>query len=305
MGKLFFYKDLDAHHVICLFGIRLCIKHKINFKYKPALTYGLNKSEERKPRLVVSLTSYPPRIKTIHYTINTLLNQSLKPDKLILWLAKEQFPNGEKDLPDELLKLKTLGLEIEWCEDLGPYKKLIPTLKKYPEDIIVTADDDVYYEEDVLSSLYEAYKNNPSNIYVRRSVKIELRDNELYPVSSRKYFYKHATEPTYFNQIMGGSGCLYPPHSLYKDVFIFNRSKMLIPLHDDVYFWSMAVLNRTKIQVVGGYEKNLFFVDGTQNVGLIKINTREGVGASLDEAYKIMIKNYPEILEIIKEGQAL
>lgn len=298
--KLFFYKDLDAHYIIHLFGIRFCIKHRCNFHYKPADTYGLNTETERTPRLIVSLTSYPARIQTVHYTINTLLRQSLKPDKLILWLAKEQFPRGEADLPEELLRLKNLGLDIEWCEDLGPYKKLIPALEKYLDDIIVTADDDVYYEEDMLSSLYTAYKQNPSNIYVRRTVKIELQKDCLCPVSTRKYLYKHETEPTYFNQLMGGSGCLYPPHSLYKDISDIEQIKKLLKYHDDVYYWAMAVLNRTKIQVVGGFDKNLFFVEGTQHVGLIKVNKKFGTGTSLQDAYKIMTEKYPEIFEIIR-----
>ena len=55
--------------------------------------------------IIVSLTSFPQRIYEIHYTIFSLLNQTVKPSKVILWLAKEEFPNLEKDLPDTLLKL--------------------------------------------------------------------------------------------------------------------------------------------------------------------------------------------------------
>ncbi len=302
MNKLFFYKDLDSHYVLNIMGIRLCIKHKCKFKYTEAPAVGVNTDSKREPKLIISLASYPARIKTVHITINTLLQQTLKPDKVILWLAQEQFPNAEKDLPKDLLRLKEYGLEIEWCEDdVKSYKKLVPALIKYPDDIIVTADDDVYYQPNMLESLYNAYLKNPQNIYVKRSVKLHLNNGYPEGISSRKYFYKHLTEPSYFNQIMGGSGCLYPPHSLYKDCTDTDIIRSTIPTHDDAYFWSMAVLNRTKIQVVGGFDENLYFVDGTQDIGLMHTNKRGQEGIQLEDAYKIMINRYPNILNILNE----
>lgn len=302
MSKLFYFKDLDSHYVIHIFGINLCLKHKCKFKYKEADAFGINNTIQRKPKLIVSLTSYPARIATAHITINTLLKQSLKPDKVILWLAKEQFPNAERDLPKELLRLKDLGLEIEWCDiNIKSYKKLVPALIKYPNDIIVTADDDVYYQSNMLESLYNAYLNNPNNIYVKRSVKLHLNNGYPEGISSRKYMYKHLTEPSYFNQLMGGSGCLYPPHSLYKDCTNFDIISSTIPTHDDAYFWSMAILNRTKIQVIGGFDENLYFIDGTQDVGLMHMNKIGQKGIQLEDAYKVMIKKYPDILSILNE----
>lgn len=301
MNKLFFFKDLDSHYVIYFLGIRFCIKHKCRFNYKETKNLGILE-ETREPRLIVSLTSYPARINTVHITINTLLQQSLKPDMVILWLASEQFPNKEGDLPEDLLRLKKYGLTIEWCEeDIKSYKKLVPALLKYPDDIIVTADDDVYYQENMLKSLYEAYLNNPRNIYVKRSVKLHVNNNKLESISSRKYLYKHLTEPSYYNQIMGGSGCLYPPKSLHKDCTNIEIIKNTIPTHDDAYFWSMAILNQTKIQVVGGFNENLYFVDGTQDVGLINTNKEGQGGISLENAYKVMIERYPSILKVLLE----
>ena len=301
MNKLFFFKDLDSHYVIYFFGIRLCLKHKCRFQYKEATSCGVT-NKKRTPQVIVSLTSYPARIKTIHYTINTLLQQDFKPDKVVLWLTESQFPNREKDLPTELVRLLDLGLTIEWCQDdLKSYKKLIPALKKYPNDIIITTDDDVYYNPNMLGSLFDAYQKDPTNIYVKRSVKLQLNDDKLENISSRKYLYKHLKYPSYLNQIMGGSGCLYPPNSLHKDITNIENFQKLLPSHDDVYFWSMAVLNKTKIQVIGGFDEDLNFVENTQNVGLINVNTQNGEGHTLAEAYEIMIKNYPEILKILKE----
>lgn len=298
MNRYFFFKDLDSHYIIYFLGMRLQFKHKCRFRYKPVEKFGLN-IKQRNPALIVSLTSYPARINTVHITINTLLNQTLTPDKVILWLAREQF----NDIPDELKRLEQYGLTIEWCdEDLKSYKKLVPALLKYPEDIIVTADDDVYYDSYMLEHLYQAYLKNSDNIYVRRAVKLNLNGSYLRGVSPRKYFYQYEKNASFFNQIMGGSGCLYPPKSLYKDVTDMSKIKELLPTHDDAFFWAMAVLNDTKIQVIDGFDADLNYVEGTQDVGLIHKNKKSGEGICLEEAYRILIREYPQILSKLKQN---
>ena len=179
-------------------------------------------TEKRNPQLIVSLTTFPARINTVHKTINTLLQQTVKPDKLILWLAKEQFANKEDDLPQNLLKLKDFGLEIKWCEDLRSYKKLVPTLREFPNDIIVTADDDLYYQKDWLESLYNAYLKAPQNIYTRRACAIK-RKNYYYSVIP--HYANKDYEPNYSNQLMGGAGTIYPPNSLHKDILDTDKIK--------------------------------------------------------------------------------
>ena len=301
MCKFFFFKDIDDHYNFYFLGIKLSFKHKSKYIYEPAIEYGLNKIK-RTPQIIVSLTSHPQRIKTVHLTINTLLRQTLKPDKVILWLADSQFPNKENGLPIELLNLKKLGLSIEWCDDLKSYKKLIPSLKKYPNDIIIIADDDVFYDEYLVENLYSEYLKNNNQINVRRAVKLELNNNNIEGVSSRKYLFKDNFEPTFFNQIMGGSGCLIPPNCLYKDITNIENIKQLLPTHDDVYIWAMAILNKRKIKIVDGHNINLHFIPNTQDCGLIhknKKNNNEGI--SLENAYKVILKKYPEILDILTQ----
>lgn len=70
----------------------------------------------RTPRIIVSLTSYPARISVVFQVLERMLVQTLRPDKVILWLAKEQFPNREADLPDELLAL---------CEEGGGRARMV------------------------------------------------------------------------------------------------------------------------------------------------------------------------------------
>ena len=297
---IFKYRDFDSHYIFKLFGIRIAKRHKTNFDYKETTKYGLT-TDKREQQLIVSLTSFPARINYVSKAINTLLQQSLKPDRLLLWLAESQFPNKENDLPKELLALKELGLEIKWCEDLRSYKKLVPALREFPNDVIVTADDDIYYPKNWLKSLYEAYLKNPRYIYCKRAVRMKIEDNRICDMYKRDECIEvNFKEASFSNQLMGGSGCLYPPHSLNEDVFNINKFLMLIPTHDDIYFWVMAILNGTKIEVVGGFDEEMLMIDGCEECSLSKNNNDKGSGISPKEAFKKIVKEFPRIIDTLK-----
>ncbi len=298
LSNYIYFKDIDSHFIIKIFNIRIRLKHKSKFLYNDAVEYGLT-TKERSQKIIVTLTSFPKRINTVSKTINTILRQSVKPDKIILWLAKEEFPKGKSELPEDLLKLEKLGLTIDWCENLLSYKKLIPTLRLYPNDIIITADDDIYYEEDWIESLYSQYLKNPEYVYVRRAIRVKYDGNNLIRLSDRQTDYKNFLEPSYLNQLVGCGGCLYPPGCFYKDIYNI-KFLSIIPTHDDIYFWFMLILNHKKIQIVKGFEANVYCIEGTQKFGLCKQNNNNSVGMPNQKAYEIMLKEYPQVLDIIK-----
>ena len=48
--------------------------------------------------LIISLTSFPARYDTLHLTLKSLMGQSVRPDRVILWLAEEATqPSGRSD----------------------------------------------------------------------------------------------------------------------------------------------------------------------------------------------------------------
>lgn len=253
----------------------------------------------RSPQLIVTLTSYPPRIPFVHKTIETLLNQTIKPDKLILWLAEEQFPLKEEELPDALLKLKAKGLTICWCEDLRAYKKLIPALRQYPHDILVTADDDAYYAENWLELLYrdyEKFKYCGNYIYCHRVTKFFKPDDKWHIISANRSVWP---QPTYLHKLVGLGGVLYPPYSLYRDIFDTEKFQALAPTNDDIWFWFMALLNGRKIKLIAEAIPCPVPVEGSQEVGsLCKINDS---GEKLFwKDFASLLKAYPEISGLLE-----
>lgn len=238
--------------------------------YKRTKSSGIT-TTKRIPLLIVSLTSYPERMKTIHFTLHTLLNQSIKPDKIILWLAKEQFPRREKDVPRRVRRLKKYGLSIEWCNDIKSYKKLIPTLKIYPNDILVTADDDIYYPNNWLELLYESYLKNKDIIHCHRAHKILFDKNDILLPYNQWDRQTSSQNISFQIFITSGGGVIFPPNSLYVDILKDDLFMKLSPHADDIWFWAMAVLNGTKIQVVENNISIITVINETQNSGLWRL----------------------------------
>ena len=80
-------------------------------------------------KICASLTTFPERSMKNQFVVDSLLKQSLKPDKIVVNLYKEEF----KQIPDWLLKYDSLGLiEINYTDwNCKAYKKLLPTLQEY------------------------------------------------------------------------------------------------------------------------------------------------------------------------------
>ena len=257
----------------------------------------------RQEFVVVSLTSYPARINAIYLTIQTLLNQTYKPDRLVLWLSIEQFPKKEQELPKKLLGLKNYGLEICWTNDLRSYKKLIPALKEFPHAIIVTADDDVFYPNFWLDKLMESYREYPSCVNCHRghTIKWNVYGDAIEPFS--KWDYESSKkEPSFLNFATGVGGVLYPPYVLHSDVDNEALFMKIAPTCDDHWFWAMAVLKGTKIKIVeNGISSFMGLINpkSSAEYSLCDANKGEDFKSNDDVVFAQLCQAYPKLLKSI------
>ena len=282
-------------------------KEKVSCKIEKYLEFnelGIT-NEKREPELIVSLTSYPDRMYDIYYCIYSLLTQTLKPNKIILWLGEEQFPNKEKDLPKNLLKFTKYGLTIKYTKDIKSYKKLIPSLKEYPNSIIITADDDIFYPQNWLEKLYNCWKNNKDCVVCHRAHRVGIENEKLIPYNK----WEHniiADKSSFYNFCTTGGGVLYHPNSFYKDIFNEKIFKELTPNADDIWFWAMVVLNDTKIKIVDEPLDNLIYVNPERQKGfndddtLYFSNVYENKN---DIQLEKVINYYPQIMEKLLNEQ--
>ena len=279
-------------------------KKDLDKKFQSFNETGIYK-KKRSPEIIVSLTSFPPRMYDIHYALFSLLTQTLKPDKIILWLGEEKFPNKLNDLPDTVLRLQNLGLTIKFVPDLRSYTKLIYSLKEFPDDIIVTADDDIFYPSDWLEKLYNGYlADNGQNIIVHRAHKIKIKDDIL--ISYNKWDMEIDDNTASFSNFLTGvGGVLYPPHSLHQDVNNKDLFQRLSPTADDIWFWAMALLNNKKIKVIKNPINKLCNVNVDRQLGINNEETLSNLNVSNrlnDTQLKNILNEYPQILKMLKEA---
>ena len=106
-------------------------------------------------KIVVTMTSWTKRIGNCFGVIQTILDNTLKPDLVFLNLSLEEFPNRETDLPLDLVELRNKHpcFKINWVP--GPntksMKKVFPILPYLDDDdVIVIVDDDLVIPHNLL-----------------------------------------------------------------------------------------------------------------------------------------------------------
>lgn len=242
--------------------------------------------------VIVSLTTYPARIHVVYLTITSLLRQTKKPKKVILWLANEDFPNKEEGLPSKLLNLKKYGLKIDFCDNLYPHKKYFYTMQKYSEYKIITVDDDVLYPENLVEELNNTSLKYPDTICCTWCHKIHLDDNnDVYTCNTWDICYDGNT-PSFLIEPVGIGGVLYPPKSLSEDVFDKEQILSYCLKSDDLWLKSMALLNGTKAVRVERPAKIFFTIIKVQKTGLYYDNVDNNKNLY---AWDKIMENYPEV----------
>ena len=257
------------------------------YQAHPSCISGVT-AEKRKQRIIISLTTYPKRIGTVWLAIETLLRQSVKPDEVILWLAQTQFPNGTADLPENLLQLQSRGLTIRFCDDLRSHKKYYFALREYPNDLIVLADDDIFYPRDTVRNLLKMHKQWPNDICC---ITAQVMEPDFTTVPSQwrnPHLYENLCHSDRI-QTFTGSGTLIPPEALHKDVFDRETLQRLCFHADDLWITFMAHRKGTRITTLKKWRPFPICIYGTAEGSLYYIN---GEGMQNDVQWQNLLEYY-------------
>ncbi len=196
--------------------------------------------------VVVSLTSFGRRIHDVFLPIESIMQGTIKPNRIVLWLSEDEFKN--KELPITLKKQEQRGLEIRFCKNIKSYKKIIYTLKEFPDAIIITIDDDLIYNYDLVENLLATHSNNPQMICANRIHQITKKsDGTIKNYLDWQMCVGNDISISDSNFFTSGGGTLFPPKSLpdetrNEDVFL-----KISPTADDIWLNAMARLKGTKI----------------------------------------------------------
>ena len=240
-------------------------------------TKGISKERYCQKEVIVSLTTYGKRLYDVYLAIESIMQQSMKPNRIVLWLGDEL---KNRPLPRILGFQQQRGLEIVFCKDIYSYTKLIPALRKFPNDIIITVDDDLIYNVDMVERLVGAYIDDPSYIYCCRMHKMRLKKNGLLEGYMAWDWETSLLDASPLNFPTGCGGVLYPPHCFNDEVFNENVFLNICKFADHVWFKAMSLYNGVQSKrIVTRNSKGKEYIENmeVQDVGLYHINNNKTV----------------------------
>lgn len=254
---------------------------------------------DSKRRLVISLTTFDKRLDDVYLCIESLLQQSLRPNRILLWLSEEEFPD-RSFLPAILLKQQIRGLEVCYCpKDIASYKKIIPALSLCPDDYIVTVDDDVMYPIDMLDKLYRTHLKFPNAVVANVTHQMS-RDHHGRLLPYKKWLRGYCVDQPKVDVFpVGIGGVLYPPKCFHSDVLNEALLTELCPRADDVWLKFMALKVNTLAVSAKNYRplknQNLI-IPGSQQFALKRMSKSKTVGNDVKIKNVMKYLDFPEDL---------
>jgi hypothetical protein len=198
-------------------------------------------------KIDVSLTSISSRMRTLPTTIRSILAQDYSDVQVHLHLSRAPYllDKGVAFLPRGLRALQEEAgerLQIHWCENMGPYRKLLPYLyRNWGESrLVVTADDDTIYPDDWLRSLVEAY-DSFGCVVANRGHRLYVRGGVISPYRS---WMRSDIEDNPSTLIVptGKDGILYDTAFFPISVLNYEDAARIAPTADDLWLrWNLCV----------------------------------------------------------------
>ncbi len=234
---------------------------------------GVRKTKRELP-VIVSLTSHGRRLTGAMVCIETLLRQTVLPDRLILWLAHDEDLAG---VAATLRQLEKRGLEVKRCDDWRSFNKIIPTIREFPHAVIVTADDDIFYPRNWFEKLLDAYDKDRNVIHCHRSRLLAFGDDgNLLPYVDWPRGNLVAGVASLFVFPTGVGGVLYPPGSLDARVVDHDLFMAICSRADDIWLKAMSLLANTHCRQTKDFPKHFLELPHSQRHALKHTNVERG-----------------------------
>ena len=116
--------------------------------------------------IYVSLSTIPQRLKNLNKSVESLLKQTRKPDKIFINIPYKYRRFSESIQDNQIPKFDNNVVEITRCEDCGPGTKLLGSLNKLNKNsLVILADDDHVYEDYMIEKFLYFYSKEPNNAY--------------------------------------------------------------------------------------------------------------------------------------------
>lgn len=206
--------------------------------------------------IIVSLTTIPPRFKYLFITIDSILNQTIKPDKIVINIP-EKYNNFSYDsLPNISSDIVIIHRQTK---DYGPATKLLGlySLDLYDnmnnEDIIIVIDDDRVYNNKLIENMLDYHSKYKNEVLTVAGWEIEMLTNNLIKTHNKKKPRGIEFKQDGYIDILGGccgflmTKKMCPFH--YKEIFEVNPNDEIYYV-DDILISGFLKLNNVDIRLI-------------------------------------------------------
>jgi hypothetical protein len=203
-------------------------------------------------RIIISLTSIPPRFQGLPAILESLLRQSVTPTKIEINIPKKyRNPKFTMYSASQIPE----GFEVRIVEeDYGPATKILPTVQRYRDQdvVIIYVDDDRIYRPDLIESLVTMAEQHPTCAIAAYTVSVKRQLRESYwrkrPLNYRlcrlatfgTWNPKRAADHDEFRIAEGFGGVLVRPHFFDNQLFNFPDHLRSV---DDVWISGMLSIH--------------------------------------------------------------
>ncbi len=220
-------------------------------------------------KVIISVTTTKARLGIFFYTFQSLKKQSYNNFQISINLSKEPylFDDGIEAVPKWMIGD---DVQINFVNNSGSYRKLLPLIEQVGEDdIIVTADDDVLYSENWLNKIIESALRYQNYIVCGRARRIQknilgrFQNYSHWPIVLEK-----TTDLTLLP--IGCSGIAYRARLLDLE-FVTNKAYLeYAPTADDIWFRLASIRKNTKVYVDPEIDEGNAYI--LHNAGLEQVN---------------------------------
>lgn len=257
-------------------------------------------------KIVISFTSYPQRIGTIHRVLDTIIKQTVLPDRIILYLSSSEFEETD-ELPD-FSKYEKYGFDIRWNEEnLRSHKKWFYSFQEFREDIVITIDDDILYNNDMIEKLLQYHQQFPKCVIARNGHLITCSEKGLIAPYDDwcNWCAKYVGSPRMDMEAVGNGGVLYVP-SLFESTELFRKDVFMnkCPYADDLWLKIMEIYNDIPTVLAEKHWKDSILMEHQVHCLFQDYNKNGGNDRQLKElikAYPYTLKNEKLINSIFKK----
>jgi len=206
--------------------------------------------------IIVTFTTIPPRFQNIHFTINSILSQTVVPDKIVINVP-EKYNNYSNNL--QFPKIDDSRIIVNRCRDYGPATKLLGlnATELYDnmtdDDIIIVLDDDRNYNNRMVENFVHYNTIYPDKAMTIAGWEIEVVTDGKVSYPKRKLPRGREFHSCGHIDVLGGC-CAF---ALTKRMCPFNNDEIFKltkedPKYyvDDIWLSGFLTLNGTDIYIV-------------------------------------------------------